>query len=335
MSEFLNGRSLLQGEYLSLVPVIRTKVTRDFELLNLIKDGLQAYDQAGEPIDIEKVDKMFETYRRNLKWESFGLSVDKYHQFKYLKILGGFLFKKQDLENLGLIITDIETSEAAIQEIPEDTLGETEVKRSINRDYVFRQEGDFYEIVFAGKPLPRSKLFGLSYIYILIQKQSEEISALELGVRSGNISEDYFSNKLKEGLEEITSLREPILDQKGLNDIRNQMKDLKDELREYEDDMDYERANIIKHQIQELEEWIIKEYGQLHSAPFRRRKDPKDSEYSHQLESSRKKVSSSIKRAIDWMKKFNEDMAEHFDKSINKGRFLCYRPRQPLDWLLE
>ncbi len=111
------------------------------------------------------------------------------------------------------------------------------------------------------------------------------------------------------------------IDLKGRGEIRKKIKRLERELEDAEEfGKDSSEIEKLKGEIVDL---------QAHLNPQR---DTKESPVRKKIRDS---VTKSINRTIDSLKKMHPDLADHLDKSIQRGYYVSYNPEKELDWKFE
>ncbi|MEN6438220.1 MAG: hypothetical protein ABFD97_06525 [Syntrophobacter sp.] len=211
--------------------------------------------------------------------------------------------------------------------------------------FVFRKNGDEWEIVFNGKPLERiTKYPNLKYIHYLIQKYSEEnkdtISAVELEIAIEGSAVGGIVDKGIMGYEECPIIQgsraEKWLQDNACEGMKSSKENLKEHRRvlmaEIEDakgEGDDKLREELEAELDKIGEWSINLYG-----PKGNNKDKKSSDAQNMLENARKRVSGKIKKAITKLSQYNKPLSDHLTSYVHLGAYLSYKPTEAIKWTL-
>jgi hypothetical protein len=219
---------------------------------------------------------------------------------------------------------------------PHVTLYDSSGKKGKKQDfqYLFTQEGPAWTIYYEGRPLSGFKGTGFAYIHYLIENQGKEfcpedlLSAVdtlppqELGFRKIG----YENAEMKRKAKNSTDSRN-IIDQKGLDELKNQRNYLKAEIDKAEENNDLERAIRAKEKLEEFEEHFLKSVD-LHG---KSRKFPGDD-----ATKNKERIRKAIERALKKILAYDKEAGEHFKKAISKpdscSRTFCYSPHPSIAW---
>jgi hypothetical protein len=201
------------------------------------------------------------------------------------------------------------------------------LKESSVNQYTFCLEGDFIYIRFGNESCLLRKTKGLSYLKNLIRRQLEEISVSDLYCETDKIpynliNEDY-SNLSKDQLDD-DNLRirayDSVSDGFSINyreEIKDKLKELRDELFEAKKFNEHNRVQDLSKRINMAEKYLRARRGKIGST-----------------EKERKAVFKNIKTAIDKINEKCPHLALHLKNSISTGTTCCYRPENPIGWLV-
>lgn len=168
--------------------------------------------------------------------------------------------------------------------------------------YVFRKNGQSWELTFEGRATLVRESKGILYIAELMRASGREVFVAELFAATQGVAHVPVGT----GGETI--------DDKARRDYRRRAEDLKYQLAEAEKNNDSGRCESIRSELEELADQILA--GQGLSGRPRRSQDDRDR--------IRKSVSMAINRAIGTIGKHAPALGEHLDKHIRRGYFLSY-----------
>ncbi len=212
---------------------------------------------------------------------------------------------------------------------------EKEIPASTDKPpYVFRKQGDMWEVTYKGKATNVKHQKGMLYIEHLLRNAKRQFKPLELKqiidppetvIPLGNvnpISEDD-SAKKQEGMGYIEA--NAIADRDALKGYYDRFKQIDVELEEArcnsdqatEDKLSKEKDAILQ---QMRSSKAIR--GQLR-------------QFSGNEAKVKGTISTAIRRAIDSIKEHNEDLSEHLDSNVNRGSPFCYSSEPEVDWHFE
>lgn len=194
---------------------------------------------------------------------------------------------------------------------------------------VFRREGDYWVLVYAGKRALVQHTLGLSYIALLLRSPNQGRSAVELVAEETRSTASSavrgFHALTGEQLEDqgmrVAGLGDAgeTVDKVTLATVKEQWADLQAELRDEEERGDPERASELRERVQQLEDYVTANRG-LGGRP-RRAADP--------IERTRKAVSGAIDRARKNIEQAHPDLGRHLWRTIHPGKICSYDPDDP------
>jgi hypothetical protein len=175
---------------------------------------------------------------------------------------------------------------------------------------VFRREGDFWTLTFAGKTIRLKDSLGLQCIAHLLAKQRCELDAALLrAIVSGNIPV-----KPSAGIE--------VLDSQAHEHYRADYEDLLFQMEEAEENNDIARQELLQTKIDALAQQLKSAEG--FGGRIRKSKDASAN--------ARTSLTNAITRAIEHIQKEHDDLSRHLDNSIRTGQSFCYKPETDVDW---
>jgi hypothetical protein len=180
-----------------------------------------------------------------------------------------------------------------------DILPETAAER------FFRKEGDAWIISFESKAVHVRHSKGMAYICQLLQKPGESLHSFQLVSAAAGCS----------GSIRLGSAGR-VIDEKALKEYRDRMDDIETRLSQAERDWDQAQKESLMAEQEHLEE-------QIHSAVGFR---GEVREASDDEERARKSVSNAISRAITSIRAHHPTAADHFQRRVSCGVFVCYAP---------
>jgi hypothetical protein len=192
---------------------------------------------------------------------------------------------------------------------------------------VFRREGDFWRIAYAGREVSLKDSKGLQYIAELLANPNTEIAAQALAAAGEGAAERLSAEQAHElglrsgGLGDVGAL----LDAKAKADYRRRLEELRDELAEAESFRDPERVARAREELEYLGAELARATG-LGGAD-RRAASP--------AERARINVTKTIKQSLKRIAEENEPLGRHLGATIRTGTFCCYLPGpKPPCWRL-
>lgn len=200
-------------------------------------------------------------------------------------------------------------------------------------DYVFRREGNFWNITFEREHIILKYAKGLHYIMYLLQKPRENIHVSTLqtaveGTQAGPAAKLYngmSAEQLEEyGLSISRGLGDAgtILDTKSISIYKEQYQSHMEELEEAERFNDPVRADQLREQIEIIKEQLATALGL--GGRVRKSADSR--------ERVRKAVTNRIKDSLKKIKKEHRSLGLHLSKAIETGTLCSYKPEKPIRW---
>jgi hypothetical protein len=224
----------------------------------------------------------------------------------------------------------LENSEVGLFE--EKSEAQSTVTTSMAEENIFRNEGDFWKIIYRGeriRPLKDAK--GLRYLAILLQNPEHSFHVLDL-VRlvngSDNSIKESYSRMSKERLaEEELNLSNfgdagQVIDARALSKYKKEIRDLEEDINEAENNNDFARLAMLRGEKEFLEQHILA----ATDPNGRIRKMDGDSG------KARKAVYISLKAIIEKIHKKHPELGQHLQNSIKTGFFCSYLPDKPISW---
>jgi non-specific serine/threonine protein kinase len=193
---------------------------------------------------------------------------------------------------------------------------------------LFRKDGDYWTVAFAGEPIRLKAAKGLDYIAHLLRHPGMEFTAIELVNAINNGGGEARSQKRLHssdpGIEVRADLGDAgnILDGRAKADYRKRLKELQEELEEAERFNDHGRQQRLSNEIEAIT-------AELKAAIGRRGIDRRAA--SH-LERARSSVSKRIKFALQQIQQANAAAGSHLSESIRTGHRCVYLPKHKVDW---
>jgi hypothetical protein len=203
-------------------------------------------------------------------------------------------------------------------------------------DYVFRIDGEIWNVVYEGQATRLRNLKGLRYIAYLLATPAKEFHVLDLiaeveGIAAEGANETY-SKISPEQLEKEYKLTPSflgdagdIIDSQTKKEIQKRLRGLHEDLAEAEKNNDLGLASKYKEEIEFLESYISQAYSKK-KGRSRKAADPADK--------ARKAVSRSITRSLRKIKIEHPSLWRHLYNSIKTGFFCSYNPETRIDWSL-
>lgn len=192
---------------------------------------------------------------------------------------------------------------AAVPVAPDDVTSATEP--------VFHQRGEMWLLSYRGETVYLEDLKGLHYIRLLLQRPGREAHAFELVKIVEGITDDV-----------ILGSAGDVINDQAFEEYRSRYEELRDELREAEENNDRWRVEKLR----EEQRWLADEIGGARGLGGRRRQASDD------VQRARQRVSKAIARSLSVIQKHHEGLWRHLSSSITTGQFLSYTPETPIIW---
>jgi class 3 adenylate cyclase len=178
--------------------------------------------------------------------------------------------------------------------------------RQASPQAVFRREGEFWTIAYAGKTFRLRDVKGLRYLAFLLGSPGKEIHVLELAQAAEGLTPSRSRSS--------ASKAEPVLDAEAKEAYRSRLEELGEDLQKARDWGDPERVAGIEEEIDALTEELA------HAAGLGGR----DRELASPAERARVSVTKAIKAAIKTIERHNPELGAHLGTSVRTGRFCSY-----------
>lgn len=200
--------------------------------------------------------------------------------------------------------------------------------------YLFIQEGPAWTIYYEGRPLRGFKGNGFAYIHYLVENQGKEFCPEDLFSAVDKLppKELGFRKIAYENAEKKRKAKDPtdsrdIIDQHGIDELKEEWNYLKAEIDKAEENNDFERANREKEKLEKLEKHLS-EYVDLHG---KSKKFPGD-----HATKNKERIRKAIERALEKILEYDKEAGEHFKKALSKpdsySYTFCYNPHLSIAW---
>jgi len=212
---------------------------------------------------------------------------------------------------------------------------ETALARYLKTDSVqgnvFRRNGDYWTISYGeGPPFRLKDAKGLRYIAHLLSCPREEIHAGDLVAlfkQPYSVAARHLGMTTRQAGEEGLSVSDmgnagEIADDTMREQYGKRLRQLGEEREEASMRGDAERLEKIDKETESIDAALSQAFG-LGGRP-RKGSDPN--------EKARKAVLAAITRALESIRRNDNDLWRHLQNSLERGTFLCYRPEQPTQW---
>jgi len=188
---------------------------------------------------------------------------------------------------------------------------------------VFRREGEYWSIAFAGEAFRLKDVKGLRYLAQLLGHPGREFHVLDLaaagagGPRISPAREDELPQARLSGTG-------PILDEQAKAAYRARLRDLEEELAEATSWADPVRAAKARQERQFLADELSAAVGL----------GGRDRAAGSPAERARVRITRAVKIALARIRAHSPALAGHLDATIHTGTFCCYTPdpRAPITW---
>ena len=197
---------------------------------------------------------------------------------------------------------------------------------------IFRREGDYWTLIYAGTVLRLRNTKGLHYIAYLLRHPGREFHVADLVAAVDKPSRERFSlvsSDLSAGQMTAQSLRVSglgdtgaVLDRQAQVAYKQRLAVLREELIEAERNHDPERTTRLQQEI----DFITTELADAYGLGGRARKT------AVAAERVRKAVANRIKESLAKMRKPHSSLWLHLFNTIKTGTFCSYTPEKPTVW---
>jgi tetratricopeptide (TPR) repeat protein len=207
-------------------------------------------------------------------------------------------------------------------------VAQPDADRAITKTNVFRKEGEYWTLGWAGSETRLKGRRGFDYIASLLRHPGEEIAAWELIAKveppmlpiAGSRRDTKEKVVVAGGLGDAGE----VLDLKARAQYKQRFKELREEIDLAEQLNDSARAHAARAEIEFIEDEITAAIG----LGGRARKNA-----SH-TERARLAVTKTVKAALASIRDANPDLGRHLTSSIRTGNFCAYLPKQRVTWLV-
>ncbi len=201
--------------------------------------------------------------------------------------------------------------------------------------FVFRSEGDFWNIVYDGKRIPPLKnCLGLRYIAFLLGSPHQDIHVMELshtvnghqhgwsGVPIGVINQDQL---MADGLS-LSRMGDAgvVLDARAKADYRKRIRDIQEELEEAQAFSDLPKISKLQEELEYIEKELATVVGLA----------GKDRKAADTKERIRKAVTNRIRGSLKKLERAYPPLGHHLSNAIKTGTFCSYCPEESIPWSL-
>lgn len=185
---------------------------------------------------------------------------------------------------------------------------------------VFRSHGDYWEIVYDGRPSQLKDAKGLRYIYQLVKNPGREIHVLELlALESGPVAQPPRDARAAARTDDIAPAGgdvDSLLDEQAKSHYRRRLEDLREQVEEGEAFNDPERVARAQAEIDALLTQLAHATGL----------GGRDRKAITEAERARSSITKAIKAALVRLGQANERLGEHFEVTVRTGVFCSYTP---------
>ena len=184
--------------------------------------------------------------------------------------------------------------------------GEVAAEASAEHGNVFRKEGEFWTIAYAGTIFRLKDANGLHYIAHLLRHAGQEFHARDLAL---------VDRKGEQGPTDLGSAG-AVLDAEARSQYQRRLADLRDELGEAERFNDAGRTERAREEIEFLTHELAAAVGL----------GGRDREAASSTERARLMVTKSVKAVLRKIRERHPALGHHFASSIKTGHFCTYSP---------
>lgn len=211
---------------------------------------------------------------------------------------------------------------------------ESATPASILRSAFVRNPEGSWEISFGGKTIHPPDSLGLRYIQELLRRPNRPIDVLDLfaTVRGVHGDQGLTASSDDEEIEEqdadVCRKREGDFqvnqqaDKKTIDEVRGEIEDLGDQMRDALEKDDLDRAQSLDQERAKLEKYLKTNTG-LRNRPRG---------FTDERERARKSVSAAIRTAKEMARTSLPELGTHLDAGIKTGFECCYAPQSQVEW---
>jgi tetratricopeptide (TPR) repeat protein len=190
-----------------------------------------------------------------------------------------------------------------------------------NETSIYRREGDHWAITYNRKTLNLRNLKGLAYIAYLLGHPGERVHVFDMvaaveGAAGARRSDD--GGAAREGLKVQRGLGDAgeVIDPRARENYRRRQQELRAELEEAQQQNDPGRAETARHELELLTDELNAALGR----GGRARKSLAHNERARSL------VTKHVRTGLELIRRHDEELADHLDRSIRTGTFCGYLP---------
>jgi hypothetical protein len=189
---------------------------------------------------------------------------------------------------------------------------------------LFRREGEFWTIAYAGGTCRLRDVKGLRYLAFLLGATGREVHALELAAAVDGLDPRRAERPAEASLPAVGA--DALLDAHAKEAYRRRLQELEDDLRQARDWQDPERIARIEDEIEALTGELARAAGL----------GGRDRQLPSPAERARVSVTKAIRTAIRAIEKHHPALGAHLTASVRTGRHCCYAPpgETPPRWSL-
>jgi AAA ATPase domain len=187
---------------------------------------------------------------------------------------------------------------------------------------VFRREGDYWTVAYAGQTAHLRDMKGLHYLACLLRRPGREVHVLELVREAEGVPADPVRGLSSDALRE-TGLRRSRLDEadrlfdpQAKAAYRRRLRDLEEDLEEARSWGDPERAARAQEEMEALTEELLREAGL----------GGRDRALPSPAERARVSVTKAIRKAVRTTARQCPALGDHLAASVRTGRYCSYAP---------
>lgn len=149
---------------------------------------------------------------------------------------------------------------------------------------------------------------GMSYISRLLKKSPDHISAIEL------------ANPIDEANKSFS--KQSIISCEAIQKCKGRISEIEEELQDAKKNHDQAAQDRLE----------VEKSGIIQQLFSDTRPSSISRNFSDDIEKARKAVSITIKRTLDYIKQHNPILHQHLDSSIQRGKYITYKPDREISW---
>jgi tetratricopeptide (TPR) repeat protein len=241
--------------------------------------------------------------------------------------MGGYADQARELLARASVRSSVAVSAASKEGgLFEGSAFELSADRTADGSYLFRREGQFWTIVFAGSLMRLRDTRGLAMLRILLEQPGIEFHVFDLITAVDGLVVELRNSSRRGRPRKSHSAcggdAGPVIDAQARAQYRRRAEELRAELVEADHFNDIGRADRLRAELEQVARELSRAYGQggrLRVA-------------AAASERARINVRNNVSTALSTVKRFDAALWRHLSAAVRTGAFCSYRPERPVPW---